>query len=82
MITSEELSILKTNQQEILRLLNELHIKGPGRIPVKDITAKDLWQQSEFVALNLINWWQRIVSGLSKRKEKFMCHLLKWSGTL
>jgi hypothetical protein len=41
MISEDELAFLKTTQQEILQQLRELHSKGPGGVPVKNITAKE-----------------------------------------
>ena len=32
---------LENSQQEILQVLKELHSKGPGGLPVKNITAKE-----------------------------------------
>ena len=41
MIPEAELASIKKAQQEILQYLKELHAKGPGGLPVKNITAKE-----------------------------------------
>jgi len=41
MIPENELVSIKSIQQEILQQLRDLHAKGPGGLPVKNITAKE-----------------------------------------
>ena len=58
MIPQEELTNLKTTQQEILRYVKELQSKPAANPTIQNhITAKESWQPSGPVAPSSISWY-------------------------